>query len=268
MPVSPIHHPAIDSWPPTQVHLSPRILDEAALISDQPFSYFLMPGATYDSDDDFSDLDAGIEGTGFSSARGKSGASNLSFECSIKTGRPSLALTAVASDDSSDEEDYIRLPPGGFGQLYQLADPCVAVEDGKSGRHAKERSKKKAFQKVARVARGRSATRQDDDQDPSRLSVMMGKRSRRAWREPSPYVWSIDEETEGSRELHQKEAHDLGDSKHVVVTEQQLVNRASAAPRPRSALAGVRQLEFDDAKVAAKLKERKVRFVLPQEASR
>ncbi|KAF7548233.1 hypothetical protein G7Z17_g7194 [Cylindrodendrum hubeiense] len=187
-----------DSWPPTQMRLKPAISTQKSPlpplddIDDDPLTYFLTPAPDIDDDDmdmDMMDFGAGIQDD------------NQPREI-IRTVSPSTldglrkpGLRPVSPDTSSDitaddddDEDYIRFSPT-RDSLLSLHD---VFGDG-------TRPKSPAFGQSSNTThlspsspqlRGRTR-----GHGPSRI-VSSRRRLGQVWREPSPDVWSIEEETE------------------------------------------------------------------------
>lgn len=164
-------------------------------IDDDPLTYFLTP--TKEEDDPMMDFDAGIDGSSTDMIRsvspsqldgGKKSSSN-SASSSIPFARPltpprSPPALGESTDEEmdDDEDDYIRL-----GSRSQALLP-LSLSD-----FSKEQALLRTASFPGRSQRGRRAT-YTANSSRRRLSP-------RSWREPSPDVWSIEEEPEDSGTL-------------------------------------------------------------------
>ncbi|KAI1771823.1 hypothetical protein F4818DRAFT_190957 [Hypoxylon cercidicola] len=208
---TPMHRQSDPSWPPSPSRFPPSLDDDINSTDDEeldgqwsyenPMMYFLTPATPKDEDLEFDfEFDAGIEDT------------NRPREI-IRTVSPStldglrkykpkdkVADCAVLDDDDDDDdgEDYIRFHPHshtslpfGFEKFFDQTRPTSTVTSqtteallspasfhvgSPTGRPAKR------FAPPRRALRGRS---------PSR-----SLQRRHSWREPSPDVYSIEEEPE------------------------------------------------------------------------
>ncbi|TWU74299.1 hypothetical protein ED733_005536 [Metarhizium rileyi] len=201
-----------DSWPPTQVRLThssskrsePRPLLED--IDENPLTYFLTP--TPDNNDDIDHFnvedilfDAGIEDPNSPREIVRSvSPSTLDGLAKLrsKTVSPDFDSDVVTTDDECDDEDYIRFSP--------LRPSFLTPFRATSAEGLKLRSKSPplgrangflppaaSFPAPSSPPRGRprpTLTRSHS------LGSRLPPRARRLWREPSPDVWSIEEETE------------------------------------------------------------------------
>ncbi|KAK3177562.1 hypothetical protein K4F52_009658 [Lecanicillium sp. MT-2017a] len=201
-----------DSWPPTQVRLvrtgsnkgEPRpLLDN---IDQDPLTYFLTPEAGDDDDDfisdsdDDMDYDAGIEDTGSPREIIRS-VSPSSLEGlrkpNARAASPDFDSDGLTSDDD-DTEDFVRFSPPPRGNALFSRPRDAAETFGFRSRSPVFGSTANGFLSPASfpgpAMRGRSAF------SPPRRSMLRNIPSRvrpgRLWREPSPDVWSIEEETE------------------------------------------------------------------------
>ncbi|PNY29838.1 Uncharacterized protein TCAP_00248 [Tolypocladium capitatum] len=208
MPTQPGAWSHRDSWPPTQVRLNssttrknsePRpLLDD---IDDNPLTYFLTPVADndmVDMDDDM-DFDAGIE----DSSHPREIVRSVSPSSLEGLGRPRGRATSPDLDsdglttDDDDDEDYIRFSSGIPSRLAPLRNIAI---DG-----LRLRTQSPVFgtstngllspaSYPAPLPRGRTSARARFGGQAR--SVSARPRPGRLWREPSPDVWSIEEETE------------------------------------------------------------------------
>ncbi|KJZ77746.1 hypothetical protein HIM_02923 [Hirsutella minnesotensis 3608] len=199
-----------DSWPPTQVRLNPTITkscsDPRPLLEDideNPLTYFLTPSVDNDTEcfeDEDMIFDAGIEDSSLPREIVRS-VSPSSLEGLSKTrglaASPDFDSDGLTTDDD-DEEDYIRFSPGSPSPLSSLRNMTI---DGFRlrprspifGRAADGLLSAASFP-AARPVRGRTAARM---MRPAQSRTMpVRPRPGRLWREPSPDVWSIEEETE------------------------------------------------------------------------
>lgn len=211
MPTQPEVWSHRDSWPPTQVRLNssasrkntePRpLLEDIDDIDDNPLTYFLTPAADNDvggMDDDM-DFDAGIEDSSHPREIVRSVSPSSLEGLSRPKGRatsPDFDSDGLTTDDD-DEEEYIRFSPGSPSRLAPLRNITI---DG-----LKLRARSPVFgtstngllspaSYPAPQPRGRSSAR--GRFGGQARSVSARPRPGRLWREPSPDVWSIEEETE------------------------------------------------------------------------
>lgn len=194
-----------DSWPPTQLRLQEPEKDEEMEVD--PLTYFLTPTPLLQADDDDDvdmfdiDLDAGIEDTTKKNPpiiRSISPSSLGLVKGPFRPptpprSSPSSPEPLISDDEDDDGEDYIRF---GVGRLHALP---FSLRDF-------------ASQKARRATKARDASLSPPG-SPSSLSVSPSSRGRsrsssagrgrtpvprspHSWREPSPDVWDIMEETE------------------------------------------------------------------------
>ncbi|KAF4975366.1 hypothetical protein FZEAL_7837 [Fusarium zealandicum] len=205
-----------DSWPPTLMRLKPTVstkdepLPSLDNIDDDPLTYFLTP-APYMDDDDLDgimmDFDAGIEDSSQPRAFIRS-VSPSTLDGLRKPGlRPISPDTSSEisgsnneedDDDDDDEEDYISFSPSKHGLL--------SLRDIFANSHPPMRPKSPAFNQSSNPVllspasfsspklRGRGRGR--GRHGASSRNVSTRQRPGQLWREPSPDVWSIEEETE------------------------------------------------------------------------
>lgn len=173
-----------DSWPPTQVRLKPalskseQLLDDMQDMENNPLTYFLTP-ASDDGIDDM-DFDTGIQD---SSPRETVRSVSPSSLEGPRARTPEL--------DWDDDEGYMRLSPTSrqpLGSDHGLRSPVFPRAGLLSPSYP--------------AARGRpGSTRARWFAQAPRLAQALrlaqaALRPGRLWREPSPDVWSIEEETE------------------------------------------------------------------------
>lgn len=196
-----------DSWPPTQVLLNPfrptkdeprPLLDD---IDDDPFNYFLTPAPALEDDMDVHmNFDAGIETPGERKEIVRS-VSPSSLEGlskpKIRPTSPDFDSDITTTDDEDDDEDYIRFNPLNF-KLLTLSE--FAIDPIRRRSHgSRASSRPDRLLSVASFpgpqSRGRGGFTRGR---PVQARSMSATRARpnHLWREPSPDVWSIEEETE------------------------------------------------------------------------
>lgn len=189
-----------DSWPPTQVRLShaPQDKDEPRPLLDideDPLTYFLTPAPDDGTGDDMMDFDAGIEDTSQPREIVRS-VSPSSLDGLSKPKGPSSDIDSDAPATDDDDEDYIRLSPSKTGML-SLRDLAIdslryRPRSPVFGRDASALlSPASSFPAPQRRGRSRNQARRERTRSLSARS-----RPGHLWREPSPDVWSIEEETE------------------------------------------------------------------------
>lgn len=186
--------------------MEPRPLLED--IDDDPLTYFLTPDEDEEDDEmdldvDMMDFDAGIEDANQprEAVRSVSPSSleGLRKPDSARPASPDFDSDALTTDDDEDEE-YIRFSPSSPSfMLYPLRDLAV---DG-----LRFRAKSPVFGLTANAllspnsvpapsSRGRGRTNSRGSARPQTRSLSARVRENHLWREPSPDVWSIEEETE------------------------------------------------------------------------
>lgn len=199
-----------DSWPPTQLRLEPPSLTKTKQsdeprplledIDDDPLTYFLTPTPIHEDDDAEIDgmiFDAGIEDPSHPHEMVRSvSPSHLDGLRKPDRDRPSSPEfdSDITTPDEDDDEDYIRFTPNN-SRLLSFRDLHI---DGLGG------SRSPAFGRSANALlspasfpapqpRGRLHT---IGRRGRARSMSVRSRSSHLWREPSPDVWSIEEETE------------------------------------------------------------------------
>ena len=232
-----------DSWPPTQLRLARSVVKSQAGaeprplledIDEDPLTYFLTPAPGLedeDYDDAIGDFDAGIEDLSSPKDMVRS-VSPSSLEGLTRTG-PHVLLTRpispefdsdVPTSDDDEEEDYIRFSPPSSNKFDLLSLRDLALESlryrprspvlGPSANALLS----PASSYPAPSPRGRSYAR---GRHTTARSLSARSRPNHLWREPSPDVWSIREETE--EELLEDMASDgEGNNKKVKPTEGKL----------------------------------------------
>jgi hypothetical protein len=203
-----------DSWPPTQLLLlrSSSSKEEAKTLTENmdedPLTYFLTPTPQLEDEDVFDgallDFDAGIEDPKHSHDMVRSvSPSSLDglSKPSSRSRSPELEFDMATPDneEEDEEEDYIRFAPGGFSSRF-LSLPEFAI-DGRRPRPRSPLFGRSAnnmpanFPGPSSPPRGRVLQSRGRKFSPTRSSSANG-RPGHLWREPSPDVWSIEEETE------------------------------------------------------------------------
>ena len=192
-----------DSWPPTQLRLvpvdmQPKADDEPRPlldIDDDPLTYFLTPTPDFEDEDGDIDMgfDAGIEDPSKPKEIVRS-VSPSTLDGLRKPGlrrspSPDLIDSGLATPPDDDDEDYIRFTPR-FLSLRDFAD--ARPQSPVFGKSANALLSPASFPAPLPRGRGRGSRR------PRTRSMSLGRGNRPAhlWREPSPDVWSIEEETE------------------------------------------------------------------------
>lgn len=223
-----------DSWPPTQMRLHPSIEPDDALIDDldlsfiddDPLNYFLTP-APSSQDDDIDmdlDLDAGIDTPkrkapivrSVSPSSLDSGLTSLPLRPptpprSFGSRSPEPELDMAPTPEEDDGESYLRFGSSPLTPPYDMPFTLKDFADirSKSVRRGKGKAKTAAatllsstpLHGVSSSGRGRLSHRPGprplDAMDArGRTRSWSGRLSTHAWREPSPDVWAIEEETE------------------------------------------------------------------------
>jgi hypothetical protein len=253
-----------DSWPPTQVRLNGTLPnDEVEDIDEDPLTYFLTPAPSLDDDADMGvmDFDAGIEDSSHPPeivrSVSPSSLDGLSRPRSRKASpEPELSDGPILDEeDDEEEEEYIRFQPNRMGLPFSLRDFTIdgvkmkprsfttPILSGNAGT-ADALLSPSSFH--VSPSRGRTSARANGGRA---RSLSARRRPQRLWREPSPDVWSIEEETE--EELMSEigssvAAGDIGDDE--------------AAVKDKIEEIEVKEVQLE---VLAAKPKKKVRFVLP-----
>ena len=235
------HRTRWDSWPPTQMRLSPSVEYDDTTIEDldlsmdeNPISYFLTPAPLSDDEDlDMMDFDAGIEDAKHPTPIVRSVSPSSLEALRLPPPRPPTPPKSPSTPDldsdraatPDDDEEYIRFAAG-------RSDPAGFL----LGPHDMYTPKKKlsddylspASHPTAHLlSRGRATSRQGG----SRPQGWQSRRSRHSWREPSPDVWSIEEEkeeeTRGGRETP------FQDGRYLQVAKAKMIDIKAAKPKKR-----------------------------------
>ncbi|KAL7922144.1 hypothetical protein ACQKWADRAFT_313356 [Trichoderma austrokoningii] len=214
-----------ESWPPTQIRLTPTnmsfkkrssfeprpLLED---IDDDPLTYFLTPITPEDDEDDemmmdldldvdMMDFDAGIEDASQprEAVRSVSPSSleGLRKPDANRPATPESDSDALTTDDD-DEEEYIRFSPASpSSMLSPLRDLAIdglrfRTKTPVFGLTANALLSPNSFPAPTSRGRGRTDSRASPRLQTRSLSARV--RENHLWREPSPDVWSIEEETE------------------------------------------------------------------------
>jgi hypothetical protein len=211
MPTEPEMRSCRDSWPPTLVHLQPPRLtkdgEPRPLLEidddDDPLTYFLTPAPPYEDqegDHDMMDFDAGIEDPSQPRTIVRSVSPSTLDGLRKPPGRDRSVSPDLDSDMASpdeDEEEYIRFSPDsrrhsslrdlyidGLGQrpespVFGSRSTNALLSPASFASPPPTRARP---QPAIRIGRARSSS--------------IRSRPTHLWREPSPDVWSIEEETE------------------------------------------------------------------------
>lgn len=219
-----------DSWPPTQMRLHPSIEQDDSLINDldlsfiddDPLNFFLTP-APSSQDDDIDmemDFDAGIENTKSSVPIVRS-ISPSSLDGGTLNRLPLRPPTPPRSSGShspepdldmaptpeDDGESYLRFGSSPHTPPYDMPFTLRDFADARSKvLKGKGKSVAATMLSPTPVRTSSSRGRLSHRPGPRPLGATLGPRRRtkswsgrvspHAWREPSPDVWSIEEETE------------------------------------------------------------------------
>ncbi|KAG9497717.1 hypothetical protein J7337_010588 [Fusarium musae] len=205
-----------DSWPPTQMRLKPtlstknRPLPSLDDIDDDPLTYFLTPAPLLDGDDMddvLLDFDAGIEDASSPRPFVRS-VSPSTLDGLRKPGlRPMSPGTSSEISESNneddyddDDEDYVSFSPSKHGGLLSLRDlfansrPPVRPKSPAFNQSTNNSLLSPTALSSSPKLRGRSRGR--GRHGASSRGHSATRRPGQLWREPSPDVWSIEEETE------------------------------------------------------------------------
>lgn len=177
-----------DSWPPTQVHMKsavtkyqePRPLLEID-DDDDPLTYFLTPTPIFEDEDECMGFDAGIEDPNQPHDIVRSVSPSTLDGLSKDRSMSPFSDSDMTSPDEDEEEDYIRFSPSSptfqsFRDSVELRPANPIFNRSTNGLLSPPSSPK---------PRGRRGRPRSPRSRPAHL-----------WRQPSPDVWSIEEETE------------------------------------------------------------------------
>ncbi len=209
-------HARWDSWPPTQMQLWPNQEHDDAEIEEfdlgmdeDPTNYFLTPASpSYEDDLDLMDFDAGIEDSKHPAPIVRSVSPSSLEGLRLLPPRPPTPPKSPSTPDldvdmaptpDDDEEDYIHFSGG---RSQNLGLPFNLMDYAKSKKNPGGLAPPISHHTAPTASRGGAMTRPGlrslgstgslrgrPQSRPSRSSV-------HSWREPSPDVWSIEEETE------------------------------------------------------------------------
>lgn len=199
-----------DSWPPTQLRLARSIshkTEPQPLLQDidqDPLTYFLTPAVgddgmdLDDEDEHMMDFDAGIEDASHPRqivrSLSPSSLQGLRRPTIVRQPSPDFDSDDFTSEDEDDDEEYIRFSPSQnslflnpaqilYNSGVRSRSPVFSQTD--SG-YLSPASYPGAIPQAHSLAGRRSFNR----------SFSARARQGHLWREPSPDVWSIQEETE------------------------------------------------------------------------
>ena len=215
-----------DSWPPTQLRVGrstsgknfPQLLEN---IDEDPLTYFLTPAPGPEDDDDDDDLeehigdfDAGIEDATqpreIVRSVSPSTLDGLSKPSKHRPASPDFDSDVPTSDEEDDDEingdgdeDYVRFSPRANFELLALRDLAIdslryRPRSPVVGRNVSALLTPSSHSLSSSPPRGRSQARGSGGHRGPGGARSLSARTRpnRLWREPSPDVWSIKEETE------------------------------------------------------------------------
>jgi hypothetical protein len=198
----------LDSWPPTQVRLNPflpskddprPLLDD---IDDDPLIFFLTPAPGLEDEDVDSSMmqfDAGIEDASSPRDIVRSVSPSTLGGLSKPKGRPASpgfdSDVPSTDDEEDDDEDYITSHNFKLLTLSEFAiDGPKLRSRPKSPVHSRPTNALPSRASFPGPSyRGRTGLR---GRPPPFRSLSVRARPNHLWREPSPDVWSIEEETE------------------------------------------------------------------------
>ncbi|KAK1594003.1 uncharacterized protein LY79DRAFT_578926 [Colletotrichum navitas] len=229
-----------DSWPPTLVRLAPTTPKEYPSLDDideDPLTYFLTPAPDLEDEDEdanMMDFDAGIEDNSPREIVRSVSPSALDGLNKAKGGRkspPVPDLSDLATPDTDEEEeDYIRFAPQGFMVPLSLRDLAV---DGVKSKVRPRPSGALLSPSSFPAGRGKAPVR-PGGRGRQRSVSFRHQRPQHVWREPSPDVWSIEEETEEELVSEMGSSigamSDVGDAEDVAETR---MNKDVEAAKPK-----------------------------------
>ncbi|KAI0021851.1 hypothetical protein F4780DRAFT_250569 [Xylariomycetidae sp. FL0641] len=213
LPAKPLARAEPDSWPMSSPTRCPPSLDDDCMSTDEeesdiplahenPLTYFLTPPTPQKDDDlefDFN-FDAGIEDS--SHPREIVRSISPSTLDGLKRYKPKSKGRdcAILDDDDDDDEDYIRFQPRkalpfGFEDYFDRPRHMSPASPTTSASPLAEASLSPTSFHVG-SPRGRPAKRFAPPRRFRNRPSAHTLQRRHSWREPSPDVWSIEEEPE------------------------------------------------------------------------
>lgn len=173
-----------DSWPPTIIRLSQDEPDDiTAAIDENPFAYFLTSPEDMDDFLDDEDLSAGIE----TPDSGKSPVREVSPS--------SLQRAPDHVEEEVDDDEEVDF---GMAIPLTLKEFAMRHSSGRQSRTSKRTDDDLTGLGIAIPARGRAKVRlvpAGSGRGRGRTRSLSARRPQ-SWREPSPDIWSIEEEEE------------------------------------------------------------------------
>ena len=250
MPIAPSRSRR-DSWPPLQIRMNQAISGSDASpndIDEDPLTYFLTPAPLLDdadSDEEMMDFDAGIEDPNHPQEIIRSiSPSSLDGRGRRKTRKasPEPELSDGMTPDEDDDEEYVRFRP--LGLPFGLGDFAIdgikkkpssitgAAIGPAGGNHTSNTLLPPSPYHHSPV-RGRTSSL-----GHGARGLSSRNRPQHLWREPSPDVWSIEEEAEVEDSISRAPGDEAGTTKEAI---DKKTNLEVSAAKPK----------------------KKVRFVLP-----
>ncbi|CAJ2507946.1 Uu.00g091320.m01.CDS01 [Anthostomella pinea] len=244
MPMIPVSgpRPQPDSWPSSPGRLTPSLDDDYTSTDDDdldlpsfhenPLTYFLTPAPAKDDELEFNfDFDAGIEDS--SNPRDIVRSISPSTLDGLKRYNPKYKASdcAVLDDDEDDNEDYIRFKPQKslpFGFEDYFDHPKHNSPQDTLSRSTEALLSPRAFHVGSprgRPSKRFAPPRRSFPKRPQSLSIQR----RHSWREPSPDVWSIEEEPE--KETMSEMGMSVGDLQDAQEDKTQPIDIPAAKPK-------------------------------------
>ncbi|KAK0635720.1 hypothetical protein B0T17DRAFT_612542 [Bombardia bombarda] len=247
-----------DSWPPTQIRLHPSVerndaeIDDLDLskIDEDPLVYFLTPTTFPDSDDDDGmdfemDFDAGIEDAKHPppvvrsvSPSSLGGLSHPPPPRSPTPPRspsiPDLALDSSSNPTPEDADDYMQF--AARSRSHSLSFP-VLLKDFTTGKskvqqHNPNNGSTDALLSPASFYISGASDHGQSARPRGRTATLSPRRSPHSWREPSPDVWSIEEEAEGGIDSDMGEGT-VGEGERIEAGKARAIQITAAKPKKR-----------------------------------
>jgi len=177
-----------DSWPPTVMRLHPdEPEDMTAAMDENPFAYFLTSPEDMDEYLDDEDLSAGIE----TPDAGKSPVREVSLSSLQRT-----------NDNAEKGNHYKDTADLGVAMPLTLRELTTRHSSGRESRAGKRSDDHLKGLGIALPARGRAKVRlipSGSGRGRGQTRSLSARRPQ-SWREPSPDIWSIEEEDEGEED--------------------------------------------------------------------